>query len=79
MMARGEAMTRLLEKVIEEVQRLPEREQEAFARLWLEELEDERRWERSFAASQDVLEKMAAEALREFETGQTEELDPDKL
>lgn len=79
MMARGEAMTRLLEKAIEEVQRLPEREQEAFARLWLEELEDERRWEHCFAASQDVLEKMAAEALREFETGRTEELDLDRL
>lgn len=41
------------------------------ASLLLAELESERRWTESFAASQDPLATLAEEALREFETGET--------
>jgi hypothetical protein len=34
------------------------------------------RWERSFAASQDVLDRLADEAHAEYVAGQTEDFDP---
>ena len=43
----------------------------------LEELEDEARWKQSFSQSQDVLAKLAAEAMEEDLKGETKELDPD--
>jgi hypothetical protein len=45
----------------------------------LQELEDERRWDRSFANSQDALARLADEALAEHHAGRTEPLDPDTL
>ena len=45
----------------------------------LAELESEKRWEKLFADSQDVLSKLAAEALAEHRSGQTQELDPDQI
>jgi len=72
-------MGRLLEKVIAEVSKLPEAEQEAFAAFMLEELESERRWDDLFARSQDLLARMADEARREHRAGLTQPLDPEKL
>jgi hypothetical protein len=71
-------MTKLLEKAFAEASKLPEQEQDKFAAWMLEELE-ERRWDRAFADSQDVLEKLAEEALAEHRAGRTQLLDPDKL
>lgn len=48
-------MTQLLEKALHEVSKLPPEKQEAIASVILEELEDERRWDEAFAASQDKL------------------------
>lgn len=48
-------MTQLLEKALQEVSKLPPEKQEAIASVILEELEDERRWDEAFAASQDKL------------------------
>ena len=42
-------------------------------------LESERRWDELFARSPDLLEKLAAEAIAEYEAGLTEPLDPDKI
>jgi len=42
-------MTRLLEQAISEVKQLPETEQEAIARLVLDENESDRRWVASLA------------------------------
>lgn len=44
----------------------------------LDEL-DEQRWEASFAKSQDLLAKLAAQAERDDQAGLTDELDPDRL
>ena len=38
---------------------------------------DEALWDEQFAKSQDVLERMAQEALEEHEAGLTDEFDPD--
>jgi predicted amidophosphoribosyltransferase len=72
-------MTKLLEQAIAKVMQLPETEQDAIAAFILEELEDEARWDRAFSQSQDMLAKLAAEALAEDQAGKTQELDPEIL
>ena len=53
-------MTKLLEKALQEVEKLPASEQDAVAAILLEELASERRWADSFDKSQDQLAKLAA-------------------
>ena len=72
-------MTKLLEKAFEEASRLPETEQNALARWVLDQLHSERAWVTAFAESEDVLEKLADEALAEKRKGKTIPLDLDRL
>jgi hypothetical protein len=72
-------MTKLLKKAFDEASKLPEKEQDALARILLEELASERRWEELFAGSPDLLGQLADEALAEHRAGRTKELDPRKL
>jgi hypothetical protein len=72
-------MTKTLQKVIDEVSQLPPDEQETFADWMLIELRSEQRWNELFARSQDMLAKMADEALAEHRAGKTLPLDPDML
>lgn len=72
-------MTQLLERAYAEVARLPEPDQDAIAALILEELEDERKWQKSFAQSPDALARLAEEALAEHRAGRTQLLDPETL
>jgi hypothetical protein len=67
-------MTQLLDIALSEVAKLPASEQDAVAALVLEELASEKRWSLSFAKSQDVLAKLAEEALAEYASGQTKPL-----
>ena len=48
-------MTQLLEKALTEVYKLSPEKQDAIAAIILEELEDEQRWDKAFAESQDQL------------------------
>jgi len=68
-------MTVLLQKAFERASALPEREQDRFAQFLISEIDGEKTWEASFAASQDELAHMAKEALAEYRTGQTRPLD----
>jgi hypothetical protein len=72
-------MTELLEQVISKLKTLPTNEQDAIATMILDELDDERHWDESFARSPDLLARLAAEAMAEYHTGKTQELDPEKL
>ncbi|MDJ0534050.1 MAG: hypothetical protein QNJ70_16440 [Xenococcaceae cyanobacterium MO_207.B15] len=72
-------MTELLDKAIAKVKTLSTEAQDAIATMILEELEDETKWDSSFANSQDILAKLATEALAEYHAGETEELNPDTL
>jgi hypothetical protein len=72
-------MTERLEQAIAQLKTLPTNEQDAIATMILAELEDERRWDESFARSPDLLAKLAAEAMAEYHAGQTQVLDPEKL
>jgi urease gamma subunit len=72
-------MTKLLERAFKEAGKLSQEEQDKLARVLLDELASERRWDELFARSQDILEQLADEALEEHRAGRTKELDPDKL
>ena len=58
-------MTKLLEEALSRARELPAEQQDALATLILEEIEDEARWDATFAQSLAVLERLAAEAERQ--------------
>ena len=72
-------MTQLLEKAFKRVSKLPEIEQNVIAKWLIDELKSEKKWEKMFAESEDILEKLADEALAELAQGKTKPLDIDKL
>lgn len=72
-------MTQLLEQAFNEAAKLSELEQNTFARWLLLELASEKRWEKTFAESEDLLSQLADEALAEHKQGKTEILQPDNL
>ena len=55
-------MTDLLAAAFAKVARLPDDEQDAFARWLMDELESERRWSHAFEGSQSQLAELAREA-----------------
>ncbi len=74
-------MTDLLQQAFDRAAELPRDEQSAFARFLLAELDAERRWDELFDRpdSQDMLERMADEAIRAHRAGRTEPLDLSRL
>lgn len=62
-------MTQLLERAIEEIQRLSTSEQDAIAAVILDELDDEKRWDEAFARSQDQLGRLAAKVRADIRAG----------
>lgn len=72
-------MTRLLEKAFKKASKLSVVEQNALAKWLIEELEAERNWEQMFAESEDVLDRLADEALEAHKKGKTKPLDIDRL
>ncbi len=73
------AMAATLEQAFAEAAKLPQSDQEALAAWILEELASERRWSASFERSPDLLAALAAEALADYEKGETQLLDPERL
>ena len=72
-------MTRLLEKAFEAVSKLPPQEQDIIAIQMLEEMDSEKQWQPQLGSSQDVLEALADEALKEHRAGKTQDLNPKRL
>lgn len=72
-------MTKLLEKAFEKASSLSELEQNALAKWLLEELDSEQKWDRLFAASEDLLDRLADEAIEDDRQGKTQPLDLDSL
>lgn len=72
-------MTKALEEALKEASKLPEADQDALAEAILAEIRSEDAWEKAFAASQDVLARLADEALEEHRSGCTRPLDPKTL
>lgn len=70
-------MTDLLEKAFQRAAKLPPEEQDRLASAILADLESERRWDRAFAESQDVMGRLASAALAEAKAGRAEPLFPE--
>ncbi len=68
-------MTKLLKEVLAKLSKLSPERQDELAGWLLAEMEDEARWDKSFAESQDALEKLANEALEEHRRGETRPLE----
>ncbi len=68
-------MTKLLKELIDKLSKLSPARQDELAAWLLAEMEDEARWDKSFAESQDALEKLANEALEEHKRGETRPLE----
>jgi hypothetical protein len=62
-------MTTLLEKALAEVKKLTPEAQDAIATLILEELDDEQRWDTTFAATQPQLAKLAQKVRQDIRAG----------
>ena len=59
-------MTKLLEKAFQEASKLPELEQNILGQWLIDEIISGRTWEKTFAESEDVLDKLADEAKKEL-------------
>ena len=70
-------MTTRLEQTFTEAAKLSPKKQDALADWVLAERRSEKQWNKLFASSQEVLSKLAAEAIAEHHSGQTQELKPD--
>jgi hypothetical protein len=68
-------MTNSLQEAFKQASALPEEQQEILAAIVLEEIAAEKQWQEAFAASQDILAKLANEALEEHRRGEAEDLD----
>lgn len=68
-------MTELLEKAFAEAANLPEDQQNELAKILLEDLAAEEKWEEAFAKTQDQVSTLADEAVAEFERGETRSLE----
>jgi len=64
-------MTALLAKAFAKASRLPQAAQEQLAEQLLAEVEGELQWDQTLARSQNLLEKMAADARRAKRAGKT--------
>ena len=72
-------MTKMLEKAFKEASRLSEIEQNALAKWLLEELEEDKKWDKVLAESESTLDKLADEALDTHKQGKTKPLSIDDL
>jgi hypothetical protein len=68
-------MTQAFSAAIATAAKLPPEEQDVLASILLEELGSEKRWSGVFAGSLNLLQELAAEAIRDFDGGRTEPLD----
>ena len=64
-------MTQLLDQALMQAAKLPESEQDALAAILLAEIASEQKWASSFAESQDLLARLADDALAEHAAGKT--------
>jgi hypothetical protein len=72
-------MTTLLQQAFAEAAKLSQAEQDLLASRLLAELAAEDDFDRAIGRSSDKLVTLAREALTEFHSGETEELDPERL
>lgn len=64
-------MTTLLKKAFERTLKLTGKEQDELSRWLISELKSERKWEKAYSKSKDILDKLANKALDEYSTCKT--------
>lgn len=72
-------MTRLLEQVLSKASALTPQQQDELATRWLEEMEDDARWDAKFAGSQAELSKLASDVRDKIRAGQVKKTGIDEL
>ena len=72
-------MTQLLEKALTEVYKLPPEKQDAIAAVILEELEDERLWDKTFVESEDKITQLAGKVRADIKAGRIRKMGIDEL
>ena len=72
-------MTKLLDKALAEVQKLPEPDQDAIAAIILDELTDERQWDEAFSRSQEQLGRLADRVRQDISAGKVRKMGIDEL
>ena len=74
-------MLTIVEQMFQKVMQLSLNDQEAIASIVLQEIESEQRWDELFATpnSQDLLSRMADQALAEAKAGRATKLDLNEL
>ena len=75
-------VTPAMNTIMKMIEQLPEADQEKVAdhlREYLADLEDEERWDQSFAESEDQLIHAAREARKQIAQGKSEPMDFDRL
>jgi len=70
-------MTTLLEQAFAEVTKLAPEAQDAIAALILEELDDEQRWDTTFAATQPQLATLAEKVREDIRAGRVRQIGRD--
>jgi hypothetical protein len=76
---KGGLMSELLDQAVSEARKLPVETQGAIAALILEEIEDDRRWDESFARSPDKLAALAKRAAEQVRAGRVREAGIDEI
>ena len=72
-------MTKLLSDAFQKASQLPENLQDELARILLDELAWEGRWNQTLDESTDKLDRMAEDALNDYRAGRTKEMGFDQL
>ena len=69
-------MTTILDRAVSKARKLHPEQQDALGAILLEEMETEAAWDRRFEASQDLLGRLADEALTDVAAGRAHDGDP---
>ena len=72
-------MTTLLETAFKKASALSDIEQNVFAKIFIEEIESEKRWDNAFSESEDLLSEMADSALDDLKDKHTTPLTQKQL
>lgn len=72
-------MTTLLETAFEKASALSDIEQNVFAKMFIAEIESEKRWDNAFSESEDLLSQMADSALGDLKDKKTTPLTQNQL
>jgi hypothetical protein len=72
-------MTTLLERAFKKASTLSEIEQNRFAKLFMDEIQSEKKWDALFSESEDMLGQMADMALDDYSNKKTTVLTQEQL